>query len=195
MKRFMRGIATLGLTLISSVVFLGGPSAGAQQLTCSIYNSGSSAYNSCTQNSDQYISVVCDNNVYVVNNNAQNAGTGVAGTTGNGSSGSATSGNALNENNQVVNLGAACGTTTTSTTPTTPSTPPSGSSSSSTPATGGVGAATPAATTTSRPAPAALPYTASNPIATIAMISLAALATILIATRIGIMAYRRVTIK
>jgi hypothetical protein len=103
---------------------------------CTIYQTGSDSYNSCETNSSQSAQVTCDNNVYVLNNNSQNAGTGGVTVNNNTTSGNAVSGSATNENGTTVAIGASCETPAAATTTTT--TPGTG---------GGGGTVTPAATT------------------------------------------------
>ena len=139
MKRFIK--TTIAGLLTASL--MSGVAAAATtniDTTCSIYNTGSQSYNSCQENSNQSARVTCVNDIYVIDNNAQNAGTGGAVVTGNGNGGSAVTGSATNTSGQTVTIGANCGpaTVVTSTPAPTPTPTP---------------AATPVATPAATPAP------------------------------------------
>lgn len=171
----------LSMGLVGAVAWAGVASAATTvtSVTCTIYQTGSSSYNSCVNNSSQDIQATCVNNIYVINSNAQNAGTGGANSSGNTSAGGAVTGTAVNENNVQVTLGASCGpATTTSTTPTPP-------------------AETPTTPTAAAPvvAPAqkvaVLPKTGeSNVVGTIAVAAAALVGAVALA-RLGVAAYRR----
>lgn len=170
MKRFMRSI-------VAVIVILGLSSGAvsAQTPDCDgalvITNTGPGSVNeiTCVQASEVLVS--CVNNINVVTNSDQVAGSGDAtGTT-------TITGNATNENGVVVEINANCGepaaATTTPVAP--PATPPT------TPTTG-TGAATPNV--------AVLPNTASNPIVHIATIGFVVIASLLALSRVAVVAYR-----
>jgi hypothetical protein len=181
----MAAVLTVGL------VSFGGNVANAQVVeeeTCEsivISNTGPGSINEgvCVVNID--VEVTCNNNVYVLNENDQEAVTGAAQELGNTTGGTAISGNATNENGTTVQIGAACGETTTPETPVTPTTPEK--------------PVTPSTPTTPAAAPAqkvaALPNTASNQTVAIALIGFVVAALAVIASRIAIAAYRRSTLK
>jgi hypothetical protein len=85
--------------------------------SCTIYTTGSQSYNSCVDNSSQSAQVVCNNDIYVLNDNSQTAGTGGATVTDNGDGGSAVTGSATNTSGNTVQIGAACEAAATTTTP------------------------------------------------------------------------------
>ncbi len=129
MKGFIKTIIVglLGAGLMTGVVAAAPPdNLITKTATCSIYNTGSDSYNSCVLKSDRSAQVTCDNNIYVLNNNSQNAGTGGVTVSDNGNGGSAVSGSATNQSGVTVTIGASCGTvaqTTTATPSPTPSSP------------------------------------------------------------------------
>ncbi len=122
MNKLMQAVSTVTLGLAMSV---GVAAADTTSATCNIYNTGTDSFNSCTYDSTQSAQVTCNNNIYVLNNNSQNAGTGGAIVTDNGEGGNAVSGTATNSNNVSVTIGASCETATTVSTPPAP-TPPVG---------------------------------------------------------------------
>ena len=124
MNKLMQAVSTVTLAMAMSV---GVAAAETTTTTCNIYNTGTDSYNSCKTDSTKSAQVTCVNNIYVLNNNSQNAGTGGAVVTDNGEGGSAVSGTAVNDNNVSVTIGASCETATTVATPPTPTpTPPAG---------------------------------------------------------------------
>jgi hypothetical protein len=121
MKRVI-GMAVATLLSMGLMAGVAAADTTTTTTTCSIYETGSASYNSCTTDSTQTARVTCDNNVYVLDNNSQNAGTGGVTVTNNTTSGNAVSGSALNSDNNTVTIGTSCGTvaatpTTTTTTP------------------------------------------------------------------------------
>lgn len=148
-----------------------------------ISNTGTGSNNSGVCTVITNVVVTCVNNIYVLNENDQEAVTGEAEELGNTSGSAAITGDATNENGTNVQIGADCGEATeTPTTPTNPETP-----------------ATPTASTPEKSQPAtkvaALPYTATNPATTIAMIGAVVAAVALIATVAGLAIYRRNALK
>ena len=132
MNKLMRAVSTVTLGVAMSVGVAAADSASA---TCNIYNTGTDSYNSCKIDSTKLAQVTCVNNIYVLNNNSQNAGTGGAIVTDNGDGGNAVTGTAINDNNVSVTIGASCEkATTVSTPPATPPTPPAGGKGGGTPA-------------------------------------------------------------
>lgn len=81
--------------------------------TCTIYTLGSESYASCTEDSTRKAQVTCVNDIYVLNNNSQNAGSGGVTVTNNGSAGNVVSGSAVTENGTSVKIGAKCAVATT----------------------------------------------------------------------------------
>lgn len=117
----MKKLIQIAATAVAGAALMAGVAAAdTTKATCDIYNTGSASHSSCTNNSENSAQVVCDNKIYVLNQNSQNAGTGGAVVSENGEGGSAVSGSATNENGQKVTIGASCVATTASTTPTTP---------------------------------------------------------------------------
>lgn len=194
MKRYMRGFVAIvaTLSLMSGV-------AGAQEVPedCSgaivISNTGPDSTNEVKCVSATDIKVVCKNNIYVVNDNSQTAGSGDATTGGNTTGGNAISGNATNENGATVRIGASCGEQPAAVV--TPEAPKPGMGSvtptSQQPA-GGAGAITP---TQAPVAVTTLPNTSSNPALDGALIAGSSLTGLLIASQLGIAAYRRFALR
>ena len=151
---------------------------------CSIYQSGSTSYKSCVNSTNNSVRVICKNDVYVIDNNSQQAGTGNATITGNGSGGYIASGNAKNENGTTVNIGASCGKQTSSTPSAPTSTPTSGGKSAGT---------TPSSSTTI--AASSLPETGSNAVVSDAVIGAGALFGALTLSYAGSALVRRMALK
>lgn len=150
-----------------------------------IYNTGSESTNVYECIDATKLTVTCNNNIYVLNENSQTAISGDAEVDINVTGGSAISGDANNTNGDVVEIGADCGEATTPVTPVTPTTPEKPV----TPTT----PATPVAAPVQKVA--ALPNTASNSIVQTVVFSLVAIAAVAIASRVAIAAYRRSTLK
>jgi hypothetical protein len=137
-----RVIGMVAATLLSVSLMAGVAAADTSDSTtdtstsdtsnCTIYMTGSDSYNSCVSNSDQSAQVICTNDVYVLNNNSQTAGSGGVTVTNNGSAGNAVSGSATNQNGDTVTIGASCAPAAATTT---------------TPVTGGKGGGNPTTTT------------------------------------------------
>lgn len=166
---------------IMSVAFIG-VAAGAQgQPDCDILvingtGPGSSNQVVCTVTTNA--TVVCTDNVYILDANSQSAATGAASNQGNVTGGTAITGNATNSNGQTVAIGASCGTVASpAPTPSTPVTP-------------GKGSITPA-----QAAPAVLPYTAGASAEAIVVASLIAAAAIVVLSRVAVAAFRRISTK
>lgn len=170
-------ILSLGLASIAHT-------AGAQQPSCDsivITNTGAGSNNQgvCTVNVTA--TVICSNNVYVLDNNSQQAVSGAASVLGNTTASTAVSGDATNQNGTAVQIGAACVSAVTPTTPT-PETPA--------PQTPTTPTVTPIATAPAAK-PAVLPYTAGNSTIDTILIAAILLGTIAITIRLAISAYRR----
>lgn len=165
---------------------------------CDIYQSGSTSYKSCqslTDTTKTSVKVVCVNNVYVIDNNSQNAGTGNATITSNGSGGYAASGNAQNTSGSTVTIGASCGQAATSSSSTPPST--SGGSS-STPTTTKKSSSPSAPLTPSSStamSAASLPETGSNTLVNAAVIGTVLVVGGLAISFVGTALYRRAALK
>lgn len=200
MKRFMQGFAAL----ITTLTFMGGV-AGAQEASpCSgatITNTGPGSTNKIKCVESNKVRVSCVNNVYVVNDNSQTAGSGNATTGGNTTGGNAISGNATNENGTTVQIGASCGAQPVVTTPEapTPSNPVTPTTTVTPQQAGGRGAVT---APTAAPVPlqqaatvATLPNTSSNPILDNALTAGASLTGLLIASQAGMAVYRRFALR
>lgn len=170
-------VLSLGLASIGDI-------ANAQVANCDnivIYNTGPGSNNVALCITDTELEVVCDNNIYVLTDNSQEAVSGEAVNQGSAAGGNAVSGSATNENGTTVQIGADCGETPAPTpTPVTPETP-----------------ATPTVTpvTTSVEKPTLLPYTATSSLTEGLLIGLIALATAAVTARITIKAYRRIALK
>lgn len=186
MKRYMRGF----VAVIASLVFIGGV-ASAQEtppVTCedgqaTITNTGPDSLNTIECVSSTDVHVTCSNNIYVVNNNSQTGSSGNANNSGNTTGGSSITGSATNENGTTVQIGATCAAQPAAVTPETPA--PSQP-------VGGLGAGAPAEAAKTV---AALPNTSSNALLDNALIGGTSLATLFIASRLGMAAYRRLALK
>lgn len=166
---------------ILSVAFVGAAAGAQAQSTCEsivITNTGENSNNQGVCTVVTNVTLVCNNNVYVLTENDQEAITGEAEVLGNTTGGTAITGNATNENGQTVTIGSSCGEAT-----------PAPSASPVTPA-GGSGNVTPPAAK-----PAALPYTAGNSTLAIVVSSLVAAAAVVAGSRVAVAAYRRFSAK
>jgi len=151
-----------------------------------IYQKNSKSYDSCIKNlTKATVKVVCVNNVYVINNDSQNAGTGGSVTV----NGNSISGSATNQSGATVNIGASCGKVTGSASSTTPSQPGGSTSSSTTPK-------TPSSTSSSTAmAAASLPETGSNTVLNAAIAGTALIVGGLVISFVGTALYRRAALK
>jgi hypothetical protein len=103
MNKLTKVLLTVSLTPVLSMGV-----AAADSATCTIYDTGSNSFNSCNINSDRAARVICDNNIYILDNNNQYAGTGDVTVTSNGDGGNVVSGKAKNNNDVSVSIGASC---------------------------------------------------------------------------------------
>jgi LPXTG-motif cell wall-anchored protein len=176
---------------VAGVALMGGVAA-ASTVTCgNISNTGPGSTNTITCVDSQEHNVSCNNNVIVKNSNDQDAQSGGAFTTDNTSGGSASSGNSSNSNSVVVTVGASCAPVQAA------SSQPSGGS--------GGGGEVAAASTSAAPAGgsggggaaqvAALPETGSSNLQSAAVAGVAVLAAGLGLSRLGLLAYRRISLK
>lgn len=169
MKKLLRIISAA----IVGTAFMG-VAASAQPLpTCDsieITNTGPGSFNEGVCKVSVDVTLVCENDIYVLNENDQAAVTGEASTIGNTSGGPAITGSAENENGQTVSIGASCDGEAEA----------PGSGSIAPPAGGGGGAL-----------PAALPNTATSSLAPLAMASVIGAAAIALVSRLAVFAYRR----
>lgn len=170
--------------LVALVVSVGiastGNTAFAQQAPCDnivIYNTGPGSTNVALCINDTELEVVCNNNVYVLTENSQEAVSGEAESQGSTAGGNAVSGSATNENGTTVQIGTSCGETSAPVTPETPEVP----------------TATPAAVPIEKPS--VLPYTATSSFGEVAVIAVITIATAAITARLAVAAYRRATLK
>lgn len=191
MKRYMRGF----VAVVTSLAFMGGV-ANAQQACegATIINTGPGSTNEVTCVDSRDIKVTCVNDVYVVNNNSQTGGSGDADNSGNTTGGGSVSGNATNENGTTVQIGASCATQPAAVTPEAPTpTPgqPVGGMGAGQPV-GGMGAGAPAEAAKTV---AALPDTGDNTMIDSVLIGGTSLATLLIASRLGAIAYRHLALR
>jgi len=180
MKKFTQIL--LAAVLSISLVGVGNV---ANAFTCEsivINNTGPGSNNEATCFVEVNVEVICNNNIYVLNDNSQSAVSGAVTNQGNTTGGAAISGNATNENGDTVTIGATCGAqpttpivTTTTPTTTVPTTPLA-------PVVPGKGAAV-------------LPNTSSNSVVEIALLGVAAIAGLLVASRIVVAAYRHRALK
>lgn len=193
MKRYVRGF----VAIIATLAFTGGVAHAQDTTSCSgatISHTGPGSENiiECVKASD--IRVSCVNGIYVVNDNSQSAGSGNATTGGNTTGGNAVTGNATNENNTTVQIGASCVAQPAVTTPEAPK-----------PAApvapqqvGGMGAGAGVAAPAPRQAATAvatLPNTSNNPALDNALVAGTGLTGLLIASQLGIAAYRRLALR
>ncbi len=182
MKRYMRGF----VAVVASLAFMGGVASAETTPSCDgalvITNTGPGSTNVVECVDSREITVTCSNNIYVVNENSQTGSTGDADNSGNTTGGGSVTGNATNENGATVEIGATCATQPAAVTPEapTPSQP-----------VGGMGAGAPVPVTTI----AALPNTSSSALLDNVLIGSVSLASLLIASRLGIIAYRRLALR
>lgn len=182
----MKKISQILIAVVLAVGFVGitdTSTAGAEECDVIIINgTGSDSDNvvECQVRVD--VEVECIDNIYVLNENSQEAVTGEVEDQGNTTGGAAVSGNATNSNGATVQIGAECVSEETPETPVTPTTP-------TTPET----PVTPAAVVT--PTVAVLPNTATNSITGMALAVIAAVVAILVASRLAITVYRRKALK
>lgn len=112
----MKKIVPMVSAMVLSTAFIGSVASAQAQQNCDVLvinGTGPGSTNQIVCDVTVDVSVVCDNNIYVLDTNSQNAVTGAASTQGNVTSGTAISGNATNANGQTVEIGASCATTTT----------------------------------------------------------------------------------
>lgn len=184
MKKFLQILTT---AMVGAFLVVGVAGASSNTSDCDIYQKNSTSYNNCLNNlTKTSVQVVCENNVYVINDNSQNAGTGSATITSNGSGGYTASGSAQNTSGTTVTIGATCGqvaTTSGSTTPSSPSSPSSSSTAAKKPSSSTAVAA------------ASLPETGSNTVVNAAMLGTALLVGGLVISYVGTALYRRAALK
>jgi hypothetical protein len=196
MKRFTQGF----VALIATLTFMGGV-AGAQEASAcegaTITNTGPGSVNEIKCVESNKVHVSCVNNIYVVNDNSQNAGSGNATTGGNTTGGSAITGNATNENGTTVQIGASCGSQPVVTTPEvpTPSNPVTPTTTVAPQEVGGRGAGIAPAPFQEAVTVATLPNTSSNPVLDTAVTAGASLTGLLIASQVGMAVYRRFALR
>ncbi len=184
----MNKVTLLISAFIISLGVVGGVAstpAQAQEAACNsivISNTGAGSNNEGTCIIDVSVNAVCENNIYILNDNSQDAVSGAASTIGTVNGNTTVSGNATNENNASVELGASCGEAATET-PVTP-TPDTGTDTPTTP-TPGMGNSTP------KQSIAALPNTAANSTVVIIAAVAATIAAAFAASRLAMYAYRR----
>lgn len=170
---------------------MGGVVGASSVDECSIYQKGSASYNSCeTNKQNSNVRVNCVNNVYVIDNTSQNAGTGQATITSNGNGGYVASGNATNQNGNTVTINASCGQASTPVSST--SSTPSSSSCSTAKTCPSSSSSTSAKTTV--PA-SSLPETGSNALVNGAAIATGVLVGVLGISFAGGALYRRLALK
>ena len=193
MKRYLRGF----VAIVATLAFMGGV-ANAQEGSgdCSgdaiITHTGPDSVNKIECVSARDIKVTCKNNIYVVTDNSQSAGSGDTTNDGNTTGGSAISGNATNENGTIVEIGASCGEQPAVITPENPKPGMGAVTPSSQQPSGGGGAVAP----TQAPVEiTTLPDTSSNPILDGALIAGSSLTGLLIASQLSIAAYRRFALR
>lgn len=188
MKKLLQVLTT---AVVGTVLMGGVVGATGTYQNCSIYQSGSTSYNSCQTNTNTTsVRVTCVNNVYVIDNSSQQAGTGNATITSNGSGGYVASGNATNQNGATVNIGASCGQASA---PASSSSSPSSSSSCGSSKTCPTSSAsTPAKMSVSA---SSLPETGSNSVVNGAVIATATLVGVLGISYAGSVLYRRLAFK
>ena len=175
----MRGF----VAVVTSLAFMGGVASADDSCTGAIVNTGPGSTNEVKCVDSRDIKVTCVNDVYVVNNNSQTGGSGDADNSGNTTGGGSISGNATNENGTTVQIGASCATQPAAVTPENPAPGQP---------VGGMGAGAPleAAKTV-----AALPNTGNNILLDSVVIGGTSLAALLIASRLGAIAYSRLALR
>ena len=194
----MRGF----VAVVTSLAFMGGV-ANAQQACegATITNTGPGSTNEVKCVDSRDIKVTCVNDVYVVNNNSQTGGSGDADNSGNTTGGGSISGNATNENGTTVQIGASCATQPAAVTPENPAPgQPVGGMGAGQPV-GGMGAGQPVggmgagAPLEAAKTVAALPNTGNNILLDSVVIGGTSLAALLIASRLGAIAYSRLALR
>jgi len=171
------------LPLLVTTVLAGLTLVGGIAAADGISNTGPGSDNSITSTTDNNSNTNCSNNVTITGSNLQSAGSGNADVNGNTSGGSANSGNSSNTNISDINVSTGCESLATSQTPpSTPSAPGKGAGSVA-------GAVVPVSV-----AGAALPDTGSNTVAEIAFGSVIVLGAALATSRLGVSAYRRLSL-
>jgi hypothetical protein len=185
MKRFIQILSTslVGMSLMLGV-------AAADATSCTISNTGQGSTNTCTTKNTDTVTVVCDNDVNALNVNGQVAQTGNGSSNSNTLAGGVTTGSAVNQNGTTFVLGASCnGQPTPATVATAPAAGGQG---------GGTAAAAPAASAPAAAAAApvkALPETGSNAVLDGSVIAVAVLGVAAVASKLGLVAYRRTSLK
>ncbi len=180
MKRIYQFLAILTTGLALAVA-----PAAADTNGCNIYDTGSDSYNSCTTNVDNDVTISCQNDVYVVNDNSQSSTTGPATVTDNSTSGDAVSGDSTNNNGSVEEIGSSCAPIQTAATTTPVAT-------TETPA--AVATTTPTAAKAA-PVVASLPDTGSNSAVKTASVAGLSLVALLAIAQVGVNVYRRLALK
>jgi hypothetical protein len=173
-------VLAVGVVGCSSAPGVGAVSQGNGACTSIVIsNTGANSYNSGVCTVVTNVVATCTNNLYVLDSNTQSAVTGQASQLGNTSGSPAISGSATNQNGTSVQLGASCTPPQSTTTSTTASTTPT------------IPAAAPAAPQKAK----TLPFTASNSLLEVTVISIIVVATILASIRLAITAYQRIATK
>ena len=162
--------------------------AAADQ-TCTIDTTGPNSVNVCTNTSNQTVTATCENNIFVGSVNDQNSNSGDGSVGGNTTGGGAVTGSAVNQNNQVVQIGAACDAATGNAVVAAASAP-------ATPAVAGGGLGAGATTPAAAAAPVkALPHTGSNAVVNATVASVAGIGAVLAVSQLGSLVYRRLALK
>ena len=196
MKRYVRGF----VAMVATVALMGGTAQAQETPPCDgalvINNTGAGSVNTIKCVDATEVKVVCKNNVYVVTESSQAAHSGNATSSGNTTGGSAITGNATNENDTTVQIGAACAAQPAVVTPEAPK-PPTPTAPQQV---GGMGAGAGAGAAAPVPRQAAtavttLPNTSSNPALDNALAASTGLTGLLIASQLGIAAYRRFALR
>ena len=172
-------IKTVAVTLVCASL-----AGGVAAADSNISDTGPGSNNSISTSVDNNSDTNCNNNDDLTTSNLQNAGSGNADVTGNTTGGDAQSGGASNNNNTNVNVNTSCGQLSSSSNPA-----PQGGGKGSGKVSGASTTATPVAV-----ANGSLPDTGSNTAATLAVGSVVALGAVLLASRFGVSAYRRMTL-
>lgn len=191
MKKLLQ---VLSATVVGTGMMVG---VAAADQTCRIDTTGPSSVNVCTNTSNQTVTATCTNNIFVGSTNNQNASSGSGNVSGNTTGGSAVTGSAVNQNNQVVQIGAACDSATGNAVATV-SAPAGGSGAGAAAAApaGGKGAGAAAATSPAAAASVkALPHTGSNTLVNTTVAGITGIGAVLAVSQLGSLVYRRLALK
>lgn len=153
------------------------PSEGDDCDVLIINGTGEGSNNEVVCTVEENVTVVCENGIYVLDENSQTAISGGAVVGGNVTGGTAITGNATNQNGTTVEINSECSAAETPVTPSAPVMP-------TTPA--------PSTTPTTPTKVSVLPFTSGNSALDTALVTIIVLTALAATAHIGITAYRRI---